>query len=90
MSFDELCKDFQHRCPKCTPVGSHYWFSANWNRETDSINDLLIRWLKEWNIPYLRDYDGTIWFLYDNNWTACEQEVRPDNTVVFNILVFVA
>lgn len=87
MSFEDLNKDFEARHPRCLPTGSRFWFNAEWKKGNESINDLLIRWLKEWNLPYLRDLNGNIWFLFDGEWTNCTHNVF-DDIVTFSINLY--
>lgn len=86
MTFDEICKDFDRRRPRCEAVGRRHWFTANWDNGNNCINDLLIRWLKEWNLPCLRFNLGEqIWFLYEGQWTRTEAEPH-DGVVDFYLL----
>ena len=89
MSYDELCKHFECHRPICLPVGKQHWFTAEFQSGNDSINDLLIRWLREWKIPYLRVNLGEqIWFLYPGCWSSCEQELHG-NKVDFYLMEYV-
>lgn len=89
MTYEELCKHFDKHRPRCLPVGRQYWFSGNFQNEYECINDILIRWLNEWNIPWLRVNLGEIWFLYEGQWTRTEWEPNSAaGTVMFYLLEY--
>lgn len=52
------------------------------------MNDLLIRFLRENGIEYLRLYNGDVWFLYHDVWECCTYEVK-DGWVHFFMCKFV-
>ncbi len=76
MSYDDLCRDFNRRRPAEPPTGRTPWFKATWENETDSVNDLLVRFLREHSLEYLRTMNGDIWFLYQGNWRRCDYEIN--------------
>ena len=88
MTYDELCKHFDRNHPRCTPIGKQYWFTAEFQSGNECINDLLIRWLKEWHIPYIRVNFSEIWFLFQGQWTKTISEPQGDK-VDFYLLEYV-
>lgn len=89
MTYEELCKHFDRNRPACKPVGKRYWFTGEFQSGNDCVNDILIRWLKEWHIPYLRVYLGEqIWFLFQGQWTRTISKPRGDK-VDFYLLEYV-
>ncbi len=76
MSFDDLCRDFDRRRPTEPPIGRAPWFNATWENENDSVNDLLVRLLREHSLEYLRTMNGDIWFFHQGNWRRCDYEIK--------------
>jgi len=84
MNFDDLCRDFDRRRPKGPIVGEIPWFNVKWENGNDSVNDLLVRALKQFGInDYLRTLNGDIWFIYGNVWTRCTYEVKEGKVHFF-------
>ena len=70
MSFNELCNDFNERKPRFgTESRVEPLTDIEWINGTNSSNDLLVKYLRDNGIEYLRDFGGTVWFLYNGNWT---------------------
>lgn len=86
--FEQLCKDFEKRRPRLAPAGEIPWFNVKWENGDDSVNDLLIRFLRENDIEYLHTFNGDIWFLYHDVWECCTYEVK-DGWVHFYMCKFV-
>ena len=80
MTFDDLCRDFAARRPQGKPVDEALWFSSYWGNPKDSINDLLRKFLNNFQISYINDVSGEVWFLYDDQWCNTRNEV--DDLVV--------
>lgn len=74
--FEQLCKDFSRRRPLGPIVGETPWFNVKWENRNDSINDLLVRFLRENEFDYIRTINGDIWFLYHDVWERCAYEVK--------------
>lgn len=74
MNYDKLWKDFSKRRPIGPPISRTAWFTAQWGDPNDSRNDVLRRYLKQHNIPYLSTINGDVWFLYQGDWRMCEFE----------------
>lgn len=88
MNFDELCEDFSKRKP-ATEVGSVPYISVEWKSKYASSNDLLRTYLNSNRIPYLNDFNGTVWFLYDGEWTRTKVKYdRESNMAHFNRCIF--
>lgn len=71
VDFDALCKDFAARKPQEPPVSMAPFATIPWDNGDASSNDLLRRYLIDNSISYINDFNGTVWFLYDGNWTRC-------------------
>ncbi len=52
------------------------WFNVKWENGNDSVNGLLVRFLHENGLEYLRTFNGDIWFLYHDVWECCTYEVK--------------
>lgn len=88
MTFHELCKDFNERKPKGEPVAYTAFFNMVWENGNDSVNDLLLRGLRELGYTeQIHTFNGDIWFLYHDVWERCIHEVK-DNKVHFYICKF--
>lgn len=85
--FEQLCKDFSKRRPNGPCVGAIPWFNVKWENGNDSINDLLVRFLRENGFEYIRTINGDIWFLYHDVWECCTYEVK-DGWVHFYMCKF--
>lgn len=79
--FDELCDDFDRRKPTGAPVRRTFLVSTLWP-ENMSVNDVLISFLKGHGYEYLRDFNGTVWFLFQNEWHSCSMEVSAGNKYI--------
>lgn len=71
VDFDALCKDFAARKPQEPPVSMAPFATIPWDNGDASSNDLLRRYLIDNSISYINDFNGTVWFLHDGNWTRC-------------------
>jgi len=74
MSFDELCRDFSskniaHSRRLGTEKNRIHLVSIVWEHGYMSMNDLLQKWLCENDIDYINDFNETVWFIYDGEWT---------------------
>lgn len=85
--FDQICKDFNQRHPAEPPVKRTFWFESTWKYETDSVNDLLRRFLIKNAIEYLNTFNGDVWFIRNGDWCRCDYEVSG-STVRFYICEF--
>ena len=82
MKFDTLCKDFNSKKPVLgTEKEVVFLFSTKWENAFNSSNDLLIKYLKENHIEYLRDFNGTVWFLRNGNWHNAKTNYNRDTNI---------
>lgn len=79
--FDALCEDFERNRPAGAPVRRTFLASVLWPSSM-SINDVLIRFLKERGYEYLLDFNGTVWFLFQDEWHSCASEVSSDTKCI--------
>jgi len=73
-SYEELCSDFYskniaYNRRSGTEKGSVHFVSIIWENGCMSSNDLLRKYLQENNINYINDFNGTVWFIYNGEWT---------------------
>lgn len=63
--FDDLCADFQKRKPRGPITAEVPWFNVplELQKGSESVNDVLRKYLKDFNLEYLNEM-GTVWFLY--------------------------
>ena len=85
--FSRFCKDFDLRRPTEPPVKKTFWFEAKFEHDSDSINDLLRRFLIKNGIKYLNTMNGDVWFIQKGAWCRCDYEVSGD-TVKFYLCEF--
>lgn len=88
MNFHELCADFSKRRPQIE-AGTVPYISIEWTNGAFSSSDLLRTYLNAHKIPYLNDFSGKVWFLFDGDWTYTK--VRYDaasNTAHFSRCLF--
>lgn len=82
-----MMEDFNRRKPVGNPTGRAYWFTAEFTKGSQCVNDLLRAFLKDHGIWYTNTVSGEVWFQYQGEWRKCEQEV-DGNTVRFFIQEF--
>jgi len=89
VDFNTLCKDFAARKPKGVPIDTVPFASILWDDGDASSNDLLRRYLVDSGIDFINDFNGTVWFLYDGNWTRCKVHYdRRANIAHFSRCIF--
>lgn len=94
MNFDELCKDFSDRNVAVnkrpgTEIEVKPLVSIAWENGLASSNDLLCKYLHDNGIDYLRDFGGTVWFVWDGIWTRSKVRYNRDtNMAHFSRCVF--
>lgn len=79
--FDLLCEDFEKNKPSGPPKSRTFLVSIVWPSHL-SINDVLIGFLKDHGCEYLRDFNGTVWFIFQDKWHNCVSEVSRDNKYI--------
>lgn len=70
--FAKLCKDFDKRRPAGKPTGRCYWFTTEFTNGSQSLNDLLRKYLIDRGFQYLNTLNGDVWFLFQGEWRMCE------------------
>lgn len=75
--FDDLCADFQKRKPRGPITAEVPWFNVplELQKGSESVNDVLRKYLKDFNLEYLNEM-GTVWFLYHDLWKCCTHEIK--------------
>lgn len=53
---------------------------------SESVNDVLRKYLKDFNLEYLNE-TGTVWFLYHDLWKCCTYEIK-DGKIHFYMACF--
>lgn len=82
-----MMEDFNRRKPVGGPTGRAFWFTAEFTKGSQCVNDLLRAYLKDHGIWYTNTTSGEVWFQFQGEWRKCEQEV-DGNTVRFYIQEF--
>ena len=52
-----------------------YWFTSTFTSGSQSINGLLVAYLRKQSIPYTRFY-GQVWFVWTGCWCRCDYETE--------------
>ena len=86
--FDDLCADFQKRKPRGPITAEVPWFNVplELQKGSESVNDVLRKYLKDFNLEYLNEM-GTVWFLYHDLWKCCTHEIK-DGKIHFYMACF--
>mgnify|MGYP000248994837 CR=1 FL=1 len=86
--FDDLCADFQKRKPHGPITAEVPWFNVplELQKGSESVNDVLRKYLKDFNLEYLNEM-GTVWFLYHDLWKCCTHEIK-DGKIHFYMACF--
>ena len=86
--FDDLCADFQKRKPRGPITAEVPWFNVplELQKGSESVNDVLRKYLKDFNLEYLNEM-GTVWFLYHDLWKCCTHEIK-DGKIHFCMACF--
>ena len=86
--FDDLCVDFQKRKPRGPITAEVPWFNVplELQKGSESVNDVLRKYLKDFNLEYLNE-TGTVWFLYHDLWKCCTHEIK-DGKIHFYMACF--
>ena len=82
-----MMEDFNRRKPVGAPTSRAYWFTAEFTKGSQCVNDLLRAYLKDHGIWYTNTVSGEVWFQYQGEWRKCEQEV-DGNSVRFYMQEF--
>ena len=80
-SFKELCEHFSHSKINHNPVMTQeIFFTAQW--VSGSRNDVLVKYLKEHQIPYLYSHYHRIWF-FDEEWKTVDSVCKGDSITFY-------
>lgn len=60
------------------PIRRTYWFTSTFTSGSQSINGLLVAYLRKNSIPYTRFLDQ-VWFVLNGCWCRCDYETEGLN-----------
>lgn len=57
------------------PISRTYWFTATFTSGIQSINGLLVAYLRRQSIPYTR-FLNQVWFVWNDRWCRCDYKTK--------------